>query len=169
MAVLLRLIRFIESDDYKLEKDQAAKHQSNLRLSSTSQNPVGLNYYHKNLQKSNNFTKLKQDELIDELNGLTNEIETIEKQGIQLVQDSFNQSTRSNEEAVDDEDDDEEDEDEHDDDVGRASRGDHLLVLTYFTIKQTTTTIKISLTLESYQFLDFPLKPIVQAIVVRPP
>ncbi|KAH9456490.1 hypothetical protein KEM48_003207 [Puccinia striiformis f. sp. tritici PST-130] len=163
---------------YKLEKDQAAKHQSNLRLSSTSQNPVGLvepadqsesslqdnnestgllenhndhqelpgptstaehssNNSHsltpsdqiflellsQELTKVEQFYQTKQDELIDELNGLTNEIETIEKQGIQLVQDSFNQSTRSNEEAVDDEDDDEEDEDEHDDDVGRGAQG----------------------------------------------
>ncbi|POW10951.1 hypothetical protein PSTT_05607 [Puccinia striiformis] len=162
---------------YKLEKDQAAKHQSNLRLSSTSQNPVGIvepadqsesslqdnnestgllenhndhqelpgptstaehssNNSHsltpsdqiflellsQELTKVEQFYQTKQDELIDELNGL-NEIETIEKQGIQLVQDSFNQSTRSNEEAVDDEDDDEEDEDEHDDDVGRGAQG----------------------------------------------
>ncbi|KAI9619783.1 hypothetical protein H4Q26_014167 [Puccinia striiformis f. sp. tritici PST-130] len=103
---------------YKLEKDQAAKHQSNLRLSSTSQNQSDLNYrdpstaehsltlpfshsVRSNLlriiitrtYKSRTILQTKQDELIDELNGLTNEIETIEKQGIQLVQDSFNQST----------------------------------------------------------------------------
>ncbi|OAV95925.1 hypothetical protein PTTG_04755 [Puccinia triticina 1-1 BBBD Race 1] len=72
------------------------------------------------LSKVEQFYQSKQQELIDELNGLTNEIESIEKQGMQLIQDSFNQSARSTEEAIEDEDD-EEDDDEEDD--GRGDEG----------------------------------------------
>jgi len=69
------------------------------------------------LSKVEQFYQSKQHELIDELNGLTNEIETIEKQGMQLLQETVDESAHLEERAIDDEDeedDDDDDDEEHD-------------------------------------------------------
>ncbi|KAA1074541.1 low-affinity phosphate transporter [Puccinia graminis f. sp. tritici] len=90
-------------------------------LNLTPSDRIFLELLSQELAKVEEFYQSKQQELFDELNGLINEIETIEKQGMQLIQDSFNQSARSTDEAIDDEDDDEDDEEEEDN--GRGEEG----------------------------------------------
>lgn len=89
--------------------NDSRSNQSNL----TASDRLFLELLSKELTKVETFYQSNQDELVTELNTLINEIESIEKQGFQLVHAALNGSARSNEEAVDDEDDDDDD-DNHD-------------------------------------------------------
>ncbi|PLW24697.1 hypothetical protein PCASD_07555 [Puccinia coronata f. sp. avenae] len=90
------------------ESTSSAEPPSKTHATLSDSDQVFLELLSQELSKVEQFYESKQHELIDELTRLTKEIETIEKQGMQLVQDSFNPSAL----AVDDEDEDDDEEEE---------------------------------------------------------